>query len=450
MDLTELDQIVNAVLYQDHILYPYRPSAARRRQPQFTPGRIYPDLYSVTQNGAEPCMIQTEGLLYSQCEHPTLNVRVRFLHPACREIQVPASIHSQIPFTGEPAYRVVPEIVVGDKLYQTWQEALEREINISPVSLQEGEQLSITHGFRISAWGEVENLGEGEEQGQAILVRRQEALEGRVEIAATPLAARCFRISVRIRNEAPVPANNFGDHDAVVMRTFAAAHAILHTEGAEFVSMTNPPDEFAQFVNACENLGAWPVLIGDEIKSERHTMLSSPVLLADYPLVPVDNPEETLNATDLGELIELREQTIAAAEERGADSDNAFVCSERSPIRALRDDELRRPGAARRDWTAGEDFFVSPKPVASAIRNGVEIKAGDQVRITPRNHADVLDLMLAGRIATVESLEQGVERIQLSVALLDNAGHDLRILHQPEHRFVYGLDEIEPLSRPLT
>jgi hypothetical protein len=55
-----VDQIVNAVLYEGCILYPYRPSAKKNRQ-RFTFGRAYPEAYSVAQNGAEPCMMQTES-----------------------------------------------------------------------------------------------------------------------------------------------------------------------------------------------------------------------------------------------------------------------------------------------------------------------------------------------------------------------------------------------------
>src|SRR6185436_14075057 len=63
MNLTNVDQIVNAVLYQDHILYPYRSSARKGRRQPFTPGRLYPDYYCVAQNGPELCMMQTECLL---------------------------------------------------------------------------------------------------------------------------------------------------------------------------------------------------------------------------------------------------------------------------------------------------------------------------------------------------------------------------------------------------
>ena len=88
-----VDQIVNAVLYEGYILYPYRASAKKNRQ-RFTFGRVYPEAYSVAQNGAEPCMMQTECLVEGRS--PTLEVKVRFLHPMSREIgRLPSSIEER-------------------------------------------------------------------------------------------------------------------------------------------------------------------------------------------------------------------------------------------------------------------------------------------------------------------------------------------------------------------
>src|SRR5580704_17717085 len=83
MNPSPVDKIANAVLYEGYILYPYRASSPKNRQ-RFTFGRIYPQAYSEAQNGAEPFAMQTECLLRRRCEMPTVQVRVRFLHPMAR------------------------------------------------------------------------------------------------------------------------------------------------------------------------------------------------------------------------------------------------------------------------------------------------------------------------------------------------------------------------------
>src|SRR5580704_13804623 len=85
MNPSPVDKIANAVLYEGYILYPYRASSRKNRQ-RFTFGRVYPQAYGEAQNGAEAFAMQTECLLRSQGERPTLEVRVRFLHPLARSV----------------------------------------------------------------------------------------------------------------------------------------------------------------------------------------------------------------------------------------------------------------------------------------------------------------------------------------------------------------------------
>jgi hypothetical protein len=76
-----------------------------------------------------------------------------------------------------------------------------------------------------------------------------------------------------------------------------------------------------------------------------------------------------------------------------------------------------------------------------------ELRAGDRVRLRPRRRADILDLALDGRDATIETIEQDFEgRLYLAVILEDDPGKDLGALRQPGHRFFFQLDEVEPRS----
>lgn len=75
-----------------------------------------------------------------------------------------------------------------------------------------------------------------------------------------------------------------------------------------------------------------------------------------------------------------------------------------------------------------------------------EIRPGDRVRLCPRGRADILDLALAGRTATVEAIEQNYEgRAYLAVTVDDDPGRDLGALRQPGHRFFFQPEEVEPL-----
>lgn len=79
---------------------------------------------------------------------------------------------------------------------------------------------------------------------------------------------------------------------------------------------------------------------------------------------------------------------------------------------------------------------------------GVDVKAGERVRLKPRKGGDIMDLALAGQIAVVEALEQDYEGKQhVCVVLDDDPGRDLGLMRQPGHRFFFDPDEIDPLPQ---
>ncbi|HEY7328935.1 MAG TPA: hypothetical protein VH592_14930 [Gemmataceae bacterium] len=76
-----------------------------------------------------------------------------------------------------------------------------------------------------------------------------------------------------------------------------------------------------------------------------------------------------------------------------------------------------------------------------------EIRQGGRVRLRPRGRADILDLALAGKTATVDAIEQDYDgRVYLAVVVDDDPGKDLGALRQPGHRFFFQPEEVEPLS----
>jgi hypothetical protein len=94
-------------------------------------------------------------------------------------------------------------------------------------------------------------------------------------------------------------------------------------------------------------------------------------------------------------------------------------------------------------WDATEN-----KRLDLACVDGVVLQPGDQVRLRPKGGADAFDLMLTGRIATIESIEQDYEdRVYIAVTIDDDPGKDFGALKQPGHRFFYSPEEVEPLDK---
>ncbi|HEX3718479.1 MAG TPA: hypothetical protein VH595_10975 [Verrucomicrobiae bacterium] len=393
---TTLEQIVNAVLYEGYILYPYRASSKKNCRERFTFGRVYPKDYSDSQKGAEPCLIQTECLLETKDAKPEVEVTVRFLHPMWREV-------GEVSEDG--AFRAARELTVDGQLYQSWQEATEREVTVS---------LGTSSHFSFPASRTTEELS-----STAAILRRQEMLKGVVEAQAVEVRPGIFKITVKVLNRTPVSEALCNDQDAVIMRTFASTHTILRCTNGEFVSAME------QGAEQCRSIGTFPVLVGDEEKQERHTMLSSPIILYDYPRIAPESVGNFFDGTEIDEMLTLRVLTMTD--------------SEKLEMRNV-DDFARR--LLDRTETAGAENLMKMHGMMRHSKK--ELRKGDRVRICPKNRADAMDMMLSGKIGIIEAIEQDAEdRVHLALVLEDDPGRDLGMLRQPGHRFFYGVEEVE-------
>ena len=81
MNQALVDQIVDAVLYEGYILYPYRPSVKNRQR--WTFGGLYPRGYCEAQEAGDAWSMQTECLVRGR-GNTVVRVEVRFLHLQAR------------------------------------------------------------------------------------------------------------------------------------------------------------------------------------------------------------------------------------------------------------------------------------------------------------------------------------------------------------------------------
>lgn len=94
-------------------------------------------------------------------------------------------------------------------------------------------------------------------------------------------------------------------------------------------------------------------------------------------------------------------------------------------------------------WNPAEE---RPKVERVWVRD-VEIRPGARVRLRPQRRADILDIALDGRSATVDTIEQDFEgQVYVAVTVDDDPGKDLGALRKPAHRFFFRPDEVEPLD----
>ena len=437
MSAALIDKVAEAVLYEGYILYPYRASSRKNRE-RFTFGRVYPGAFSDWQNGAEPCTMQTQCLLLRAGGSPSFTGRVRFLHAMAREVCAVAQ-----PSDPEPA--VVPELRINGRIFQTWHEAVEREISLPDIPLDSEASRSLPFSFPSSL--SIEPLHNDEGHVAGYLRRRQTELAGEIDVAVEPINNDLVKISVRITNTTPIAEPDLLDSNAVLLATFASTHTILQARDAHFLSLTDPPLEYALAVTACENTGTWPVLVGDEDKQQRDTMLSSPIILYDYPKIAPESAGDLCDGLEIDEILTLRVMTMTDDEKDEMRNVDPYARRILERTESLRNDDLMKMHGAMHNLSFPEDFFQETTRLDHVSAGGVSLQAGDPVRITPKNRADAIDMMLAGKIGLIEAIEQDAEgRIHLAIVLEEDPGRDLGMMRQPGHRFFYTLDEVEPLK----
>ena len=438
-----LEQIVDAILYEGYILYPYRASSKKNQRARFTFGRVYPQIFSEKENGAEPCAMQTECLFRTRGESPRLRITVGFLQPIVREIGACESILEKLPEDGEVRFQNVPQLEVGGKTFQAWMEAVERKVSATVNDSHEPVQVSFV--FPASESREAIRNENGGVAG--VIFRRHEVLEGRIETKMVRLRDDLFRICVRVVNLSSVKRDEFQVPEKVLLRTFASTHFTLEAESGEFVSLLETPSELKAFADDCKNIGCWPVLAGDKAAGDRRTMLASPIILYDYPQIASESTVEFFDGTEIDEMLTLRVLAMSDSEkkEMQAEEISRRILERTSELNS--EEFLRLHGTLREPDAVGESFFNPAQRLQSVCVNGAEFKIGDRVVIHPKHRADAFDLMLAKKIAVIESIEQNVDgEVHLAVVLESDPGSDLGMARQPGHRFFYKLDEVEPVK----
>jgi hypothetical protein len=278
-------KIAEAVLYEGYLLWPYRRSA-RKNQQRWTFGGVYPRAYSEARGEDDPWIMQTQCLVVGDAE-ATIEVKVRFLHVTERKVGRKS---------GE-TLEFVEELRVGGELYLPWDEATEREIAVGRFKLSElGSPERI--GIDIPAGSREEPLRGPAEEVVGALVRGWCMLRGTVEVEAEPLREGIFRVTVRITNTTPWGGE---DRESTLRQTFVSTHTALGVEGGEFVSLIDPPEELGEAAQGCVNLKTWPVLVGEE--GERNMMLSSPIILYDYPQIAPESPGDLFDGTEIDQML---------------------------------------------------------------------------------------------------------------------------------------------------
>lgn len=296
MNRALVDSIANALLFDGYILYPYRPSTRNRQR--WTFGGLYPASYCQADSD-DTSMQQTECLVVGTPE-TRVEVVVRFLHLTARQVVAIDAPLDSWPGYVPPMSHAVESLRVGDGLYESRQEAEQREAAPVVADLKTLWRAGgISHPFAFAGGVRSEPLSDSAGAIVGALARDQEAISGVVEVSATSLGDGLSRLTVRTANTSPLDMPS-ASRDAALRRSLISAHVILGVESGAFVSLMNPPARWRDAASSCRNIGAWPVLVGEPGRAD--VMLSGSLILYDFPQIDPETDGSPFDAIEIDEL----------------------------------------------------------------------------------------------------------------------------------------------------
>jgi hypothetical protein len=104
------------------------------------------------------------------------------------------------------------------------------------------------------------------------------------------------------------------DRETALGRALLATHTLVAVPGGSFVSLLDAPDWALRAARGCRNVHTFPVLADPDAP----VMLSSPIILYDYPQVAPESPGGLHDATEIDEILSLRTLTLTEREKAEA------------------------------------------------------------------------------------------------------------------------------------
>jgi hydrogenase maturation protease len=320
-----VDGIVKAVLYEGYMLYPYRPSTVKNRQ-RFNFGVVYPRVYSEAQRGTDPCTMQTVCLALGS-EETRCVVQVRFLRMVARSVGKLLNPTSEL-----------------------CSEAVEEKIELTEFNLSALAAQPMQWPFRLSAKRDVEAVRDERGLIVGIIYRDKASVAAMVELIAEQVKPGLFKLTTRISNDSRIEGSGPIGREEALTRSLVSAHTILAVDGGEFVSLIDPPEILRDFARACQNVGTWPVLVGAE--GQRDTMLSSPIILYDYPQIAPESPGDLFDGAEIDEILSLRIMTMTEEEKQEMRHSDARARKILERTEALPDEQFMKLHGALRGLRA--------------------------------------------------------------------------------------------------
>jgi hypothetical protein len=394
--VTDVDELVQTLLYEGYALYPYTPGATKNATP--TPfGIVYPPVYAV--------------------ESPTTFDHLRLQCIAEVDDPATASVSIELHFL-EPA---------GER-----HEGVARRIDLPPKPLAALEQEAVTVPFAF------------------------EAVRGHVRVTAQAFHSGLVRVTASVHNETDVAEGL--DRPQALRASLMSTHIVARLAdpsraAVRFISPTAPPEHAATANMACANVNTFPVLAS----KEDDVVLGCAIVLPDHPQLAPESMGDLFDGTEIEEALLLHVLALSDGEVDEISKQDPAIREMIKRAAATTPEEFAKlrgrvtikdvvPDAPPRETLVGLPTFGEELKGEQQVNvSGVTYRLGDHVRLRPEKGRNAQDHLLEGRSATIERIYIDYSDIvHLCVTIDDDAGQELM---RDIGRYLYFKpDEVEALA----
>lgn len=361
-DFASLRAVADTLLYEGYLLYPYRKSSPKNLvRWQF--GVLAPRRWverdgpvaAVVAGSVESWRQQTECVVEArEGDDVMVRVRVRFLQTQAKTVE-----------RREPGgrYTGVESLDVDGTRHLSFDEAVPHEPDLAVpfTDLVHGEvtaEIGAPGGEEISPLGAAGRVARRRWPVTAVARLRAEPAEGQDGV---------YRLRLRIENTNAAIGPR--DSRAVALRhALIATHTLVGGRGLRFVSLLKPPEWATRLAAACQNIHTFPVLAGPH--GSRGHLLSSPILLYDYPQVAPESPGDLHDAAEIDELLSLCTLTLTDEEKREARATDPRAAAIVDRVEAMPPETLARLHGVLRSWRPGGPARDEPSTEDQRVSEG--------------------------------------------------------------------------------
>lgn len=300
-----LENLTKTVLYEGYSIFPYHRSAIKNQKP-IPFGVIYPEEYH-KYNHYAPSLMQTECVVNTESQ-VSININVRFLHLIKTEV-----------FQNDNTEKENKNNF-NKFSHEGWQ-TIERTIPSGDVPLYELVNSKQTFIIDFDSVEQTKYSTGENDLLKSKQINSVSKINGTITLEAFPIENKSsfFRIRVTVTNNSVINnAETASQHEAF-SQSFISTNTILKITGGEFSSEQNPSENFKSIISQNKNIGTWPILI----EESNRTMLSSPIILYDYPKINAQSKGDLFDSLEIEEMLMLHLSVMSEDEKNNiAESDD--------------------------------------------------------------------------------------------------------------------------------